>query len=201
MAQRLKRLPGIQETRVGSLGWEDPLEKEMATHSSTLAWRIPWREKPGRLQSMGSQRVGHNWATSLSLFTFNVSRSLLHFFKKYRKIRIKENKTQGYRSYSQTCSHQEANSEKENTQGRQGAAQAAGGMKIYLPPPPHHLKGSGKWPQMRRASLASPGEEYTQHHSARRLGRKAESPARWQDDPWQHQSFLSSSCKQTNGAH
>ena len=50
----------IQETQVGSLGWEDPLEKEMAPHSSTLAWKIPWSEKPGRLQSMGSQRVGHN---------------------------------------------------------------------------------------------------------------------------------------------
>ena len=47
----------MQETRVRSLGWEDPLEKEMATHSSTLAWRIPWREEPGRLQSMGLQRV------------------------------------------------------------------------------------------------------------------------------------------------
>ena len=59
-AQRLKRLPGMRETRVRSLGREDPLEKEMATHSGTLAWRIPWREEPGRLQSMGSQRVGHN---------------------------------------------------------------------------------------------------------------------------------------------
>ena len=48
MAQRLKHLPGMQETRVRSLGWEDPLEKEMATHSSTLAWRIPWREEPGK---------------------------------------------------------------------------------------------------------------------------------------------------------
>ena len=61
MAQRLKRLPGMRETWVQSLGWEDPLEKEMATHSSTLAWRIPWREEPCRLQSMGSQRVGHDW--------------------------------------------------------------------------------------------------------------------------------------------
>ena len=58
VAQRLKRLPGIRETRVRSLGQEDPLEKEMATHSSILAWRIPWREMPGRLQSTGSQRVG-----------------------------------------------------------------------------------------------------------------------------------------------
>ena len=57
MAQRLKCLPGMQETSVRSLGWEDPLEKEMATHSSTLAWRIPWREEPGRLQSMGSQEL------------------------------------------------------------------------------------------------------------------------------------------------
>ena len=55
------------ETQVRSLGQEDPLEKEMAAHSSTLAWRIPWREEPGRLQSMGWQRVGHDWETSLSL--------------------------------------------------------------------------------------------------------------------------------------
>ena len=60
VAQRLKSLPGMRETWVRSLGREDPLEKEMATHSSTLAWRIPWREEPGRLQSMGSQRVGHD---------------------------------------------------------------------------------------------------------------------------------------------
>ena len=65
VAQRVKCLPAMQETWVRSLGQEDPLEKEMATHSSTLAWKIPWTEKPGRLQSMGSQRVGHNWATSL----------------------------------------------------------------------------------------------------------------------------------------
>ena len=60
MAQRLKRLPPIRETQVRSLGWEDPLEKEMVTHSSILAWRIPWTEKPGRLQSTGPQRVGHD---------------------------------------------------------------------------------------------------------------------------------------------
>ena len=57
----------MQETRVWSLGREDPLEKEMATHSSIIAWRIPWMEEPGRLQSTGSQRVRHDWATSLSL--------------------------------------------------------------------------------------------------------------------------------------
>ena len=55
-----KRLPTVRETQVRSLGWEDPLKKEMATHSSTLAWKIPWTEEPGGLQSMGSQRVGHN---------------------------------------------------------------------------------------------------------------------------------------------
>ena len=59
-AQRLKRLPPMQETRVQSLGQEDPLEKEMVTHSSILAWRIPWTEEPGGLQSMGSLRVGHD---------------------------------------------------------------------------------------------------------------------------------------------
>ena len=57
--------PTMRETRVWSLGWEDPSEKEIATHSSTLSWKIPWTEEPGRLQSMGSQRVGHDWATSL----------------------------------------------------------------------------------------------------------------------------------------
>ena len=60
VAQRLKRLPAMWETWVRSLGREDPLEKEMTTRSSILAWRIPWTEEPGRLQSMGSQRVGHN---------------------------------------------------------------------------------------------------------------------------------------------
>ena len=60
MAQLVKNLPAMQETRVQSLGWEDPLEKGMETHSSILAWRIPWTEEPGGLQSMGSQRIGHN---------------------------------------------------------------------------------------------------------------------------------------------
>ena len=61
----------MQEMWVRSLSQEDPLEKEMATHSSTLAWKIPWMEEPGRLQSMGSLTVRHDWATSLSLFTFH----------------------------------------------------------------------------------------------------------------------------------
>ena len=60
VAQRLKRLPAMWGTQVRSLGREDPLEKEMVPHSSILAWRIPWTDKPGGLQSMGSQRVGHD---------------------------------------------------------------------------------------------------------------------------------------------
>ena len=60
MAQTVKHPFTMRETWVRSLGQEDPLEKEMATHSSTLAWKIPWMEEPGRLQSMGLQRVGHN---------------------------------------------------------------------------------------------------------------------------------------------
>ena len=60
VAQTVGNLPAVQDTWVRSLGWEDPLEKGMATHSSILFWRIPWTEESGKLQSMGSQRVGHN---------------------------------------------------------------------------------------------------------------------------------------------
>ena len=60
VVQTVKRLSAMQETRLRSLGWEDPLEKEMSAHSSILAWKIPWMAEPGRLLSMGSQRVGHN---------------------------------------------------------------------------------------------------------------------------------------------
>ena len=60
VAQTVKRLPAMQGTWIQSLGQEDPLEKEMATHFSTLAWKIPWMEEPGRLQSMGSQKVGQD---------------------------------------------------------------------------------------------------------------------------------------------
>ena len=60
VAQMAKHLPTMQETRIQSLGREEPLEKEMATHSSTVAWKIPWMGEPGRLQSMGSQRVRHD---------------------------------------------------------------------------------------------------------------------------------------------
>ena len=69
VAQTVKNLPVTWKTWVWSLGWEDPLEKDMAPHSSTLAWRIPWMEEPGRLQSMRSRRVGHDWVTSLSAYS------------------------------------------------------------------------------------------------------------------------------------
>ena len=64
VAQLVKNLPAVQETWVQSLGWEDPLEKGMETHCSILAWRIPWTEEPDELQSMGSQRLGHEQATN-----------------------------------------------------------------------------------------------------------------------------------------
>ena len=67
VAQMVEHLSAMLETRVQSLGWEDPLEKATAPHFSTLAWKIPWTEEPDRLQSLGSQRVGHDWAT---LFTY-----------------------------------------------------------------------------------------------------------------------------------
>ena len=62
----VKNPPAVQETWVLSLGWEEPLEEDMATHSSILAWRIPWTEEPGGLQSMASERVGHDWVTKPS---------------------------------------------------------------------------------------------------------------------------------------
>ena len=79
VAQRIKHLPALQETWVRSLGWEDPLEKEMAIHSSILAWRIPWTEEPGGLQSTGSQRVRHDWATSLHLAPLGRLQVWYHF--------------------------------------------------------------------------------------------------------------------------
>ena len=82
MAQMVKRLPALRETRVQSMGQEDPLEKEMATHSTTLAWKIPWMEEPGGLQSMGPQS-----RTRLSDFTFFLSKQYwkkeLNFILKY----------------------------------------------------------------------------------------------------------------------
>ena len=97
--QMVKRLPAVRETRVWSLGWEDPMEKEMATHCITLAWKIPWMEEPGRLQSMGLQRVGHDWATSLTQNNYNgnikyywsqIITNLIIIFKVWNILRIRK---------------------------------------------------------------------------------------------------------------
>ena len=77
MTQKVKRLPEVQETWVQSLGREDPLEKEMATQSSTLAWKIPWTEEPTKLQSMGSQRVRHDCAIALSLSAYLIMKDTM----------------------------------------------------------------------------------------------------------------------------
>ena len=77
LAQSVKNLPAMQEISVPSLGWENPLEKEMDTHSSILAWRIPRTEEPGRVQSMGSQGVGHDWRLSIHVRTFMLSPKFL----------------------------------------------------------------------------------------------------------------------------
>ena len=93
MAPTVKRLPTMRETRVRFLGWESPLEKEMAIHSSTLAWKIPWTEEPNRLQYMGLQRVGHDWVTSLAYYEWmneslnNVLPLALCFYHSFSIIR------------------------------------------------------------------------------------------------------------------
>ena len=104
VVQMVKHLPAMQETQVWFLGWEDPLEKEMTIHSSPLTWKIPWTEEPDRLQSMRSQRVRHDWATSLS-FTFMsielvmpsnhliLCHPLLLPFSIFRSIRVFANKS------------------------------------------------------------------------------------------------------------
>ena len=78
----VKNLPAVQETWVRSLGWEDPLEKGLATHSSIVAWRIPWTQKPGGLLSVGSQRVGHDGETNSFAFTFFARVFYPHSLKK-----------------------------------------------------------------------------------------------------------------------
>ena len=80
-AEMVKNLPAMQEIWVQSLGWEDPLEKGMATHSSILAWRIPWTEEPGRLQSIWSQRVRHDWVTNI--FTIILLSNLIVYVKDF----------------------------------------------------------------------------------------------------------------------
>ena len=79
MAQMVKNLPAMQETWVQSLSQEEPLEKGMATHSSILAWRIPWIEEPGRLQYLGLQRVGHDWVTNTLIFISGGGLLLTHY--------------------------------------------------------------------------------------------------------------------------
>ena len=90
VAQWVKRLPTMRETQVRSVGREDPLEKEMATHSSALAWKIPWMEMPGRLQAMGLQRVRHDWATSLSFPLLIINQKIDNLkCNKWRSIHFK----------------------------------------------------------------------------------------------------------------
>ena len=86
VAQLVKNLPAMQETQVQSLGWEDPLEKGMATYSSILAWRVLWTEEPGRLQSMGSRRTGHYCATNIHF----------HFFTEKFRTHYTVNELYGY---------------------------------------------------------------------------------------------------------
>ena len=83
VAQIVKNLPAMQEAWVQSLGWEDALKKGTATHPSILAWRIPWREEPGELQSMGLQRVGYNWATVTFTFKITVDSNCSHEIKRH----------------------------------------------------------------------------------------------------------------------
>ena len=94
VAQTVKSLSAMWETQVRFLGQEDPLEKEMAIHSSTLAWEIPWTEEPDRLQSMGSQRVRHNWATSISFFlsfVLNISVNIYYISSRHTNTHIAKN--------------------------------------------------------------------------------------------------------------
>ena len=80
VAQRVKNLPALLETQVQSLYWEDPLDNGIATHSSILDWRIPWTEEPGVLQSMGSRRVGHNWATNTFMCLLDLYICILYIY-------------------------------------------------------------------------------------------------------------------------
>ena len=77
VTQTVKSLPAVLETQVQSLGQEEPLEKEMATHSSILAWIIPWTEEPGELQSMGMQRVRNDWVTKQQILIYSENKRLV----------------------------------------------------------------------------------------------------------------------------
>ena len=96
VAQLVKNLPAMQEIWVQSLGWEDPLEKEITTDSGILVWRIPWTEKSGGLQSMGSHRVRHDWAANITQVTDIPKLYFLQCFHK-SKIISKENDYQHYK--------------------------------------------------------------------------------------------------------
>ena len=105
VAQMVKHLLTMRETRVRFLGWEDPLEKEMATHSSALAWKIPWMEERGRLQSMGSQRVRHNWATSLYIPLLKISLPLHPFLLLFPHRYSMPGASQGLSGKESTCNN------------------------------------------------------------------------------------------------
>ena len=92
----VKNPPVMQETQVWSLGWKDPLGKEMSTHSSILAWKIPWTEQPGELHSKGSQRVGHDWATEHARL---ISYTVWKIFVKWELVEIYHNPMPCYSYY------------------------------------------------------------------------------------------------------
>ena len=89
VAQMVKHLPAVQETRAQPLGREDPLKEGMVTHSSILAWETPWTEKPGRLRSMGLQRVGHEWVTNTYIQRYKLIHNIQHFLKESLKKKTK----------------------------------------------------------------------------------------------------------------
>ena len=129
----VKSLPAVRETWVRSLDREDPLEKEMATHSSILVWKIPWMQEPGRLQSMGSPRVVHDWATSLSLFTFR------HWRRKWQPTPVfLPGESQGQRSLvgCRLCGHTELDTTEatyQQQQQQQHQHQQQGGLVCCSP--------------------------------------------------------------------
>ena len=90
VAQTVENPPAMKETWDQSLGWKDPLEKGMETHSSILAWRIPWTEEPGRLQSIGWQRVRHDWSDLAYSHTPEVCCDVILFLQRVSKVRTKE---------------------------------------------------------------------------------------------------------------
>ena len=89
-SETVKRLSTIRETQVRSLGWEDPLEKEMAIHSRTIAWKIPWTEEPGSLQSLWLQRVGHDWAISLHFTSLPPNSYKVKYLKFYTSFKFND---------------------------------------------------------------------------------------------------------------